>query len=193
MHSDVDNIGHIEFSSSLLNNIQKAIHWGQRANIMSVPTDCPQRDERKGWLGDAQLSAEEALSNFDMVATLIKFLHDIVDTQVRLSIHLFFNVKIKTQYGLGPVCIYACQFYIPTQNEDGQIADTAPFTFGGRPADPSWGSAFPSLVYYLYKYDNTIHSFIRSLLHVSTDGIKTMFSNTGRRGTCRSSAIFTPI
>lgn len=55
---------------------------------MNVPTsihpiqDCPQRDERKGWLGDAQLSGEEAMANFDMVATLIKFLHDIVDTQV---------------------------------------------------------------------------------------------------------------
>lgn len=39
----------------------------------------------------------------------------------------------------------------PHQNEEGQISDTAPFTFGGRPADPSWGSAFPSLVYFLYK------------------------------------------
>ena len=82
-HTDIGNIGSINFSSPILNQIQSAIHWGQRANIMSILTDCPQRDERKGWLGDAQLSGEEALFNFDMVATLIKFLRDIVDTQVR--------------------------------------------------------------------------------------------------------------
>lgn len=117
LHTDVDFVGSVTFSDPLLNKIQSAIHWGQRSNLMSVPTDCPQRDERKGWLGDAQLSGEEALFNFDVVAMLLKFLHDIVDTQ----------------------------------NEAGQIADTAPFTFGGRPADPSWGSAFPSLVYFLYK------------------------------------------
>jgi len=44
---------------------------------MSIPTDCPQRDERHGWLGDAHLSAEEAFYNFDMAAFYIKFLDDI--------------------------------------------------------------------------------------------------------------------
>eukprot|EP00624_Nannochloropsis_granulata_P004207 evm.model.NODE_3109_length_9620_cov_24.578066.3 len=117
LHTDVAPIGDITFSDALLNQIQKAIHWGQRANIMSVPTDCPQRDERKGWLGDAQLSGEEALFNFDMVATYLKFVRDISDTQ----------------------------------DAAGQIGDTAPFSIGGRPADPSWGSAFPSLVYFLYE------------------------------------------
>ena len=117
LHTDVAPIGEVTFSDALLNQIQTAIHWGQRANIMSVPTDCPQRDERKGWLGDAQLSGEEALFNFDMVATLLKFSRDIADTQ----------------------------------DAAGQISDTAPFALGGRPADPSWGSAFPSLVYFLYE------------------------------------------
>ncbi|MCK7482417.1 MAG: hypothetical protein M0C28_38810 [Candidatus Moduliflexus flocculans] len=44
---------------------------------MSIPTDCPQRDERHGWLGDAHLSAEEAVYNFDMAAFYAKFLDDI--------------------------------------------------------------------------------------------------------------------
>lgn len=117
LQSDAAPTGNIEFSDPLLSQLQAAIFWGQRGNLMSVPTDCPQRDERKGWLGDAQLSGEEVLFNFDVVATLIKFVRDICDTQ----------------------------------NEVGQIADTAPFTFGGRPADPSWGSALPSLVFYLFK------------------------------------------
>ena len=51
MHTDVYLTGSIEFSDVLLNEIQSAIHWGQRSNIMSLPTDCPQRDERKVWGG----------------------------------------------------------------------------------------------------------------------------------------------
>lgn len=47
----------------------------------SIPTDCPQR-ERRGWLGDAQLSAETTLNNFDMGAPYTKFLRDIRDAQV---------------------------------------------------------------------------------------------------------------
>jgi len=50
----------------ILNRLQKNIWWGQASNLMSVPTDCNQRDERLGWTADAQLSAEEALHNFDM-------------------------------------------------------------------------------------------------------------------------------
>lgn len=47
IHTDVSLIGSIEFSDSLMNSIQSAVHWGQRCNILSLPTDCPQRDERK--------------------------------------------------------------------------------------------------------------------------------------------------
>lgn len=108
------------------------------------PQDCPQRDERKGWLGDAQLSGEEAMANFDMVATLIKFLHDIVDTQVRRNECMWWRRPVTE-----PIHFHSRPTF--RQNEEGQISDTAPYTFGGRPADPSWGSAFPSLVFFLYK------------------------------------------
>jgi hypothetical protein len=55
-----------EGPAPILNRLQKNIWWGQASNLMSVPTDCNQRDERLGWTADAQLSAEEALHNFDM-------------------------------------------------------------------------------------------------------------------------------
>ena len=64
-----------------MNRIHRCIRWGQRSNLMSLPTDCPQRDERYGWLGDAHLAAEESLLNFDMSAFYAKYLEAIADDQ----------------------------------------------------------------------------------------------------------------
>jgi alpha-L-rhamnosidase len=77
VHSDVPRVGTLRASNALVERIHRAIVWGQLSNLMSIPTDCPQRDERHGWLGDAHLSAEEAVFNFDMAAFYTKFLDDI--------------------------------------------------------------------------------------------------------------------
>lgn len=77
VHSDVPRTGSFRCSNDLLNRIHQNVLWGQLSNLMSIPTDCPQRDERHGWLGDAHLSAEEAVFNFDMAAFYSKFLEDI--------------------------------------------------------------------------------------------------------------------
>jgi len=76
-HSNVPKIGDFHCSNSLINKIHTNIIWGQLSNLMSIPTDCPQRDERHGWMGDAQLSSEEAIFNFDMARFYIKYLRDI--------------------------------------------------------------------------------------------------------------------
>ena len=68
-------------SKQILNDIQKIIRWSQLTNLMSVPTDCDQRDERQGWMGDAQITAEEAMMNFDMAAFYTNFIRDIADAQ----------------------------------------------------------------------------------------------------------------
>ena len=65
-HSDVERIGHADFSMFLLNKLFKNILYTQTANLMSIPTDCPQRDERHGWTADAHLSSDEAIHNFFM-------------------------------------------------------------------------------------------------------------------------------
>jgi len=83
VHSDVKPSGTFHCSDSLINRIHRHVLWGQRSNLMSIPTDCPQRDERHGWLGDAHLSAEEAILNFDMAAFYAKFLDDLRDAQGR--------------------------------------------------------------------------------------------------------------
>jgi alpha-L-rhamnosidase len=77
VHSDVRRTGELRTSNGLIDAIHRNTVWGQLSNLMSIPTDCPQRDERHGWLGDAHLSAEEALYNFDMAAFYGKFLEDI--------------------------------------------------------------------------------------------------------------------
>ncbi len=77
VHSDVGRVGEFHSSNELIDRIHRNVIWGQLSNLMSIPTDCPQRDERHGWLGDAHLSAEEAVFNFDMAAFYAKFLDDI--------------------------------------------------------------------------------------------------------------------
>ena len=59
MHTDLKQHSSLSFASPMLNAIQHATVWGQKSNVMSVPTDCDNRDERRGWTGDAALTAEE--------------------------------------------------------------------------------------------------------------------------------------
>jgi len=81
VHSSVQAIGSFTASKPILNDIQRLIRWTQLNNLMSIPTDCNQRDEREGWMGDAQLSAEEAMLNFDMAAFYTNFIRDMRDNQ----------------------------------------------------------------------------------------------------------------
>lgn len=81
VHSAVEPVGRFQCSNQLINRIHQNVLWGQSGNLMSIPTDCTQRDERMGWLGDAQVTAEEAIYNFDMPAFYTKWLRDIKEAQ----------------------------------------------------------------------------------------------------------------
>ncbi len=80
-HSAAPESGQIACSSALLNRIMAAIQWTQRGNLHSTPTDCPQRDERLGWMGDAQVFAQTAMFNMDMAAFFTKWARDIREAQ----------------------------------------------------------------------------------------------------------------
>ena len=80
-NSDAPNIGNFSSSNELLNQVQHNILWGQASNMYSVPTDCPQRDERLGWMGDAQAFAPTASYNMEMIGFFNKWMHDITDSQ----------------------------------------------------------------------------------------------------------------
>ena len=79
--SDVPTAGSFECSNALVNQLYKNIVWTQRANFVDIPTDCPQRDERMGWTGDAQIYIGSAILNGDVAAFFTKWLVDLNDDQ----------------------------------------------------------------------------------------------------------------
>ena len=108
----------------MMNNVQHNLLWGQATNLMMVPTDCDQRDERLGWTGDSALTAEEALNNFDLGA----FYHNCAR-------------MIDESSPIGAV-----GDTIPTRPGGGNLPAT-------NSADASWGSVFPQVVWGLLKYN----------------------------------------
>jgi alpha-L-rhamnosidase len=80
-YSSASVIGNFSCSNELLNSINRNITWGQKGNMMSVPTDCPQRDERLGWMGDAQIFSPTASYNMNMNQFFAKWEQDITDCQ----------------------------------------------------------------------------------------------------------------
>ena len=81
-------------SSDLVNRMWEIGLWGQRGNYVSIPTDCPQRDERLGWMGDAGVFWRTGSYNFDVAAFSEEFIQDIVDAQTRQG--AFTNVSPNT-------------------------------------------------------------------------------------------------
>jgi alpha-L-rhamnosidase len=81
VHSDTPWTGRFDSSDHSVNQLQSNIAWGQRGNFVSVPTDCPQRDERLGWLADAQIFAPTASRNADVSAFFARWMRDVVDGQ----------------------------------------------------------------------------------------------------------------
>ena len=117
-HTETKMVGNVTMGSTVMNQIQHNIQWGQLSNMMSLPSDCPQRDERKGWMGDAGLTVDESLYNFDSANFYRHFLDLIHDIQT----------------------------------EDGQVSDTVPLTYGRFPADPNWGTAYPTITWTMYEH-----------------------------------------
>jgi len=77
IHSDMERTGAFECSHPLVNQLQRNIVWGQRGNFVDVPTDCPQRDERLGWTGDAQVFVRTAAFNYHVGPFFTKWLRDL--------------------------------------------------------------------------------------------------------------------
>lgn len=79
--SDITEWGEFECSDSSVNQLYSNIWWGQRGNFLSVPTDCPQRDERLGWTGDTQIFSRTALYQSDAKAFYRKWMRDMRNSQ----------------------------------------------------------------------------------------------------------------
>jgi alpha-L-rhamnosidase len=81
LHNDTPWTGQFACSDPTVNQLQSNIAWGQRGNFLAVPTDCPQRDERLGWLADAQIFAPTASRNADVSAFFARWMRDVRDGQ----------------------------------------------------------------------------------------------------------------
>ena len=81
VHSDMKRTGYLSCSDPLLNKLFENVIWGQKSNFLDVPTDCPQRDERLGWTGDAQVFIRTACLNFDAERFFTKWLADLAAGQ----------------------------------------------------------------------------------------------------------------
>lgn len=81
LYSDMQSTGTFACSNPLINQLQHNIQWGQRGNFLDVPTDCPQRDERLGWTGDAQAFSRTAAFNMNVNNFFAKWLKDVAADQ----------------------------------------------------------------------------------------------------------------
>ncbi|WP_455429561.1 family 78 glycoside hydrolase catalytic domain [Neorhodopirellula lusitana] len=81
MHSDTPMASTFECSDPMVNQLYKNVLWTQRANFLDLPTDCPQRDERMGWTGDAQAYVATAAYNADIGAFYTKWLRELMESQ----------------------------------------------------------------------------------------------------------------
>ncbi len=81
LYSDMEPTGQFTCSNPMLNQLQHNIQWGQKGNFLDVPTDCPQRDERLGWTGDAQAFSRTASFNMGVHNFFAKWLKDVAADQ----------------------------------------------------------------------------------------------------------------
>ncbi len=101
-HADIPRTGYFESSSEAVNKLFHNIIWGQKGNYTDVPTDCPQRDERLGWTGDAQFFVPTAAYNFEVDAFFTKWLVDL-DTDAQYPDGSFADVAPDLTGGHGNV------------------------------------------------------------------------------------------
>ncbi len=83
--SDIEDVGAVTTGNELVNRFISNVRWGLRSNFLDVPTDCPQRDERMGWTGDAQVFSPTAMYLTDSYAFYEKYLYDIYSEQQQLG------------------------------------------------------------------------------------------------------------
>ena len=121
VYSDLEQTGWIETSDPLVNRLFLNALWGQKGNFLDVPTDCPQRDERMGWTGDAQVFSGTASFNMDTYAFYVKFMHDVWQDQqfyngMVASVVPTFNKNKNPESGFasGGACAWSdCATVIP--------------------------------------------------------------------------------
>ena len=119
LSSDLNPVGHFESDNSMLNQLYSNIIWTQRANYLDIPTDCPQRDERLGWTGDAQVYMRSAIFNADVAPFHKKWIKDLNDSQWPNGAYPIYSPMPVNQDGIA--AIRASDSFSPGWSEAGII------------------------------------------------------------------------
>lgn len=114
IYSDLEETGVIKTDNPLVNKLFENTLWGQRGNFVDIPTDCPQRDERLGWTGDAQIFSGTACFNMDAYPFFRKYGHDLYSEQKELD-------------GKVPVIIPALHYHDMRSTAWGEAATVIPW------------------------------------------------------------------
>lgn len=157
VHSDLEITGKIETSNPKVNKLFNNAMWSQRGNFLDVPTDCPQRDERLGWTGDAQAFCDTACFNMDSYAFFSKYMYDLKCEQADYD------------GGVPP--------YVPVFKSDiseGKRIKEGPFT---PPGSCGWGDVATILPWTVY-----LHSGDKSILSEQFDSMKAWVDAIGKYG-----------
>ena len=123
LYSDMKRIGKFECSNKMINKLYNNALWGQRSNFVDVPTDCPQRDERMGWLGDAQVFIKAASLNYDVNKFFTKWLNDMAlnqfeDGLVPVVVPMEKEMRTVSAAWADAVAICPWQLYISYGNKE---------------------------------------------------------------------------
>ncbi|MFD4960053.1 family 78 glycoside hydrolase catalytic domain [Microbacterium sp. NPDC058389] len=108
LHTDMIRTGWFASSNPQLNRLHDNVVWGMRGNFVSIPTDCPQRDERLGWTGDLQVFSPTASFLYDCAGFLTSWLRDLTREQARQSgvVPLVIPAALPSFGGLGPTAAW---------------------------------------------------------------------------------------
>ena len=103
LHTDAPFAAQLKTGSDMVNKLWSNVLWGQRSNFVGVPTDCPQRDERLGWMADAQVFWRTASYNMDLAAFSRKFSRDMRGTQSGTPMYgIYAPGTARENMGFGP-------------------------------------------------------------------------------------------
>lgn len=134
LSQDLSDSGKFECSDEIMNAVYRNALWGQKGNFISIPTDCPQRDERLGWTGDIQVFCNSAMFNSDCNRFLANYLRliqaDILpDGKIPSFVPFFIPVSVSTAGVPGwadSICVIPYYHYLHYRNKD-VLRENLPF------------------------------------------------------------------
>ena len=151
LHTDMTRTGWFESSHSMLDRLHENVVWGMRGNFLSIPTDCPQRDERLGWTGDIQVFSPTASFLYDCDGFLASWLRDLALEQAHTSGNVPLVVPAALPGFGGPAAVAAW----------GDAATVTPWVLHERFGDAG----------ILRDQYASMRDWVDAVLRVSTDGL----------------------